>query len=80
LVSATPIGDNAEGGFELEIGGPDGMKLQTTLLINCAGMSAPAVAGKISGLSKEQIDILVKAKNISKSDLEKYNKEYVEKA
>ena len=55
LVSAKPIGENAEGGFELEIGGPDGMRLQSTLLINCAGMSAPAVAEKISGLSNEQI-------------------------
>ena len=55
LISAKPIGQNAEGGYELEIGGPDGMKLQTTLLINCAGMSAPAVAEKISGLPKEQV-------------------------
>ena len=55
LVSAKPIGQAAEGGFELEIGGPDGMKLQTKLLINCAGMSAPAVAQKIEGLSNDQI-------------------------
>lgn len=55
LLSAKPIGANAEGGFELEIGGPDGMKIQTTLLINCAGMSAPAVAQKIGGLEKGQI-------------------------
>jgi L-2-hydroxyglutarate oxidase LhgO len=55
LVSAKPIGQGVEGGFELEIGGPDGMKLQTKLLINCAGMSAPAVAQKIEGLNKEQI-------------------------
>ncbi len=55
LLSAKPIGANAEGGFELEIGGPDGMKIQTTLLINCAGMSAPAVAQKIGGLEKGRI-------------------------
>ena len=55
LISAKPIGANAENGFELEIGGPDGMQLQTKLLINCAGMSAPAVAQKISGLAKGQI-------------------------
>ncbi|QWE19877.1 NAD(P)/FAD-dependent oxidoreductase [Polynucleobacter sp. AP-Kolm-20A-A1] len=55
LLSAKPIGVNAEGGFELEIGGPDGMKIQTKLLINCAGMSAPAVAQKIEGLEKDQI-------------------------
>jgi len=55
LMSAKPIGQGAEGGFELEIGGPDGMKLRTKLLINCAGMSAPAVAQKIEGLNQEQI-------------------------
>ena len=55
LISAKPIGDQAEGGFELEIGGPDGMKMQTKLLINCAGLSATALAQKIEGLPKEQI-------------------------
>jgi L-2-hydroxyglutarate oxidase LhgO len=55
LLSAKPIGSKAEGGFELEIGGSDGMKMQTNLLINCAGLSAPALAQKIEGLSKEQI-------------------------
>lgn len=55
LISAKPIGVNAEGGFELEIGGADGMKIQTKLLINCAGMSAPAVAKRIEGLKQEQI-------------------------
>jgi L-2-hydroxyglutarate oxidase LhgO len=55
LISAKPIGHSAEGGFELSIGGPDGMQLQTKLLINCAGMSAPATAQKIEGLNKDQI-------------------------
>ena len=55
LMSAKPIGQSAEGGFELSIGGPDGMQLQTKLLINCAGMSAPAIAQKIEGLNKDQI-------------------------
>jgi len=55
LMSAKPIGHSAEGGFELSIGGPDGMQLQTKLLINCAGMSAPAIAQKIEGLNKDQI-------------------------
>jgi L-2-hydroxyglutarate oxidase LhgO len=55
LLSAKPIGPSAEGGFELDIGGPDGMKLQTKLLINCAGMSAPAIAQKIEGLNQDQI-------------------------
>ena len=55
LISARPIGSNAQDGFELEIGGADGMKIQTKLLINCAGMSAPAIAKKIEGLAQEQI-------------------------
>lgn len=55
LLGAKPIGNNAEGGFELTIGGADGMQIQTKLLINCAGLSAPALAQKIEGLSKEQI-------------------------
>ena len=55
LMSAKPIGHSAEGGFELSIGGPDGMQLQTKLLINCAGMSAPAIAQKIEGLNKDQM-------------------------
>ena len=55
LISAKPLGENAKGGFELQIGGVDGMKIQTKFLINCAGMSAPAVAQKIESLSKDQI-------------------------
>lgn len=55
LISAKPIGSNAQDGFELEIGGADGLKIQTKLLINCAGMSAPAIAKKIAGLAHEQI-------------------------
>ncbi|MEA9567783.1 NAD(P)/FAD-dependent oxidoreductase [Polynucleobacter sp. AP-Nickl1-40-C4] len=55
LTSAKPLGENAKDGFELEIGGADGMKIQTKLLINCAGMSAPAIARKIQSLSEAQI-------------------------
>ena len=55
LISAKPIGSKAQDGFELEIGGADGMKIQTKLLINCAGMSAPTIAQKITGLSQDQI-------------------------
>ena len=55
LLSAKPIGSNAEGGFELTIGGADGMSIQTKLLINCAGLSAPALAQKIEGLAKDHI-------------------------
>lgn len=55
FLKAKPIGSHAEGGFELTIGGADGMTIQTKLLINCAGLSAPALAQKIEGLSKDQI-------------------------
>ena len=55
LLSAKPIGNNAKDGYELQIGGADSMQIQTKLLINCAGMSAPAVAQKIEGLAKDQI-------------------------
>jgi L-2-hydroxyglutarate oxidase LhgO len=58
LISVKPVGKNAEGGYELLVGAADGadsMRIQTKLLINCAGMSAPAVAHKIEGLEQEQI-------------------------
>jgi L-2-hydroxyglutarate oxidase LhgO len=55
LISAKALGANAENGFVLEIGGADGMQIQTQLLINCAGLSAPAVAHKIEGLASPQI-------------------------
>ena len=55
LISAKPIGNNAQGGFELAIGGVDAIQIQTKLLINCAGMSAPAIAQKIEGLKQDQI-------------------------
>lgn len=43
------------GGFELEVGGADPMRIQTQYLINCAGMSAPALARKIEGLDDSHI-------------------------
>ena len=55
LLSAKPIGDGAEGGFELTIGGAESMTIQTKMLINCAGLSAPALAQTIEGLSKDLI-------------------------
>ncbi|CAM3839826.1 NAD(P)/FAD-dependent oxidoreductase [Polynucleobacter antarcticus] len=55
LLRAKPLGVNAQDGFELEIGGADGMNIHTQLLINCAGMSAPAMAQKIEGLEQEKI-------------------------
>jgi L-2-hydroxyglutarate oxidase LhgO len=55
LLSAKPIGTQGQDGYELNIGGADGMQVATKLLINCAGMSAPAVANKIEGLAENQI-------------------------
>lgn len=55
LIAAKPMGNNAQDGFELLIGGADGIALRTKLLINCAGLSAPAVARHIEGLPAEQI-------------------------
>lgn len=43
------------GGFRLDIGGAEGMQIETKLLINCAGMSAPKVAACIEGLNPAQI-------------------------
>jgi L-2-hydroxyglutarate oxidase LhgO len=55
LLSATPIGERGLGGYILDIGGADGMHISTKMLINCAGMSAPAVAQKITGLDSKHI-------------------------
>ena len=43
------------GGFRLEIGGQEAMQIETTFLINCAGMSAPKVAAAIEGLDPVHI-------------------------
>ncbi len=51
LLSAHAVNE----GFELAVGGNDAMQLQTRLLINCAGLSAPQVASKIEGLSADKI-------------------------
>jgi len=51
LLSAHAINE----GFELAVGGNDAMQLQTRLLINCAGLSAPHIARKIDGLSADKI-------------------------
>ena len=55
LISAKALGVKAENGFALEIGGTDEMQIQTQLLINCAGLSAPAIAQQIEGLPSSQV-------------------------
>jgi L-2-hydroxyglutarate oxidase LhgO len=52
LLQATAL---VGGGFRLEIGGQEAMQIETTLLINCAGMSAPKVAAAIEGLDPAHI-------------------------
>jgi len=42
-------------GFQLQVGGDEPMELSCRLLINSAGISAPAVAGSIKGVPKESI-------------------------
>ncbi|WP_018183874.1 NAD(P)/FAD-dependent oxidoreductase [Kaistia granuli] len=51
LVGAAPDGD----GLVLSIGGTEPMQLRTRLLINSAGLSAPAVARTIAGLDAAHI-------------------------
>jgi L-2-hydroxyglutarate oxidase LhgO len=55
LMSAKALGANADNGFTLEIGGTVRMQIQTQLLINCAGLSAPAIAHKIEGLDASHV-------------------------
>lgn len=44
-------------GFELQMGGEQPMTLSCRELINCAGLSAPQVAGRIVGLSSRHIPL-----------------------
>lgn len=54
LIKATPIQDG-ENGYLLEVGGEEPFQLETKYLINCAGLSAPAIAAKIEGLQNQYI-------------------------
>ncbi len=51
VLSARAIAD----GFEVEVGGDDPMRLGCKLLINSAGLHAPALARAIEGLPREKI-------------------------
>jgi L-2-hydroxyglutarate oxidase LhgO len=51
LLGATPDAD----GFVLSIGGVEPMQLRSRLLVNSAGLFAPAVARRISGLDRAHI-------------------------
>ncbi|MBV8191550.1 MAG: NAD(P)/FAD-dependent oxidoreductase [Alphaproteobacteria bacterium] len=44
-----------EDGVELEVGGAEPMTLRCRLVVNCAGLHAPALAHKIGGMPSEKI-------------------------
>ena len=58
LLRAKAVAD----GFEVEIGGETPMALHCRMLVNSAGLSAPAVARAIDGMPPEQIPISYYAK------------------
>lgn len=58
LLRATAVAD----GFEVEIGGDNPMTLQCRLLINSAGLSAPAVARAIDGMPADRVPNIYYAK------------------
>ncbi len=49
-------------GIELEVGGTEPMRLRCRLVINSAGLHAPAVAGKIAGMPSDRIPTAYYAK------------------
>jgi L-2-hydroxyglutarate oxidase LhgO len=57
VVLRTPVlrGKVRAGGFELTIGGGEPMAIRCRLLVNTAGLYAPALAGAIEGVPKETI-------------------------
>ena len=55
LIKAQALGEDAQLGFELSVGGAEPMQLRTRYLINCAGLSAPALAQQIEGLDHRHI-------------------------
>jgi L-2-hydroxyglutarate oxidase LhgO len=54
LIKATPIQDG-KNGYLLEVGGEEPFELETKYLINCAGLSAPAIAQRVDGLQEQFI-------------------------
>lgn len=54
--------ERVKGGFRVSTGGPDPTEVSTRMLVNSAGLSAPAVAGAIPGYPAEAIPELRFAK------------------
>jgi L-2-hydroxyglutarate oxidase LhgO len=57
VVFRAPVagGDVVRGGFELAVGGAEPMRLGCRLLVNCAGLYAPALARRITGIAPASI-------------------------
>ena len=55
LLHAKAMGEHATQGFTVQVGGLAEMQIACKVLINCAGLSAPAVAQRIGGLGREHI-------------------------
>lgn len=60
--SPVTSGRVTEDGIELEVGGTEPMSLRCRLVINSAGLYAPSVAGKISGMPSDRIPTAYYAK------------------
>jgi L-2-hydroxyglutarate oxidase LhgO len=60
--SPVTAGRTMEGGVELEVGGAEPMKLRCRLFVNAAGLHAPALARKISGMPPDRIPTAYYAK------------------
>jgi len=54
LMRAEPL-QEGQNGYRLYVGGREPFEIEARYLINCAGLSAPAIARKIEGLSEEYI-------------------------
>jgi L-2-hydroxyglutarate oxidase LhgO len=57
VVFRAPVegGSVTGGGFELAVGGADPMRLACRMLVNCAGLNAPALARRIDGIPPASI-------------------------
>ena len=55
-------GRASEGGLEVDVGGAEPMTLRCRLLVNSAGLHAPALAGRIAGVPPERIPAAYYAK------------------
>jgi L-2-hydroxyglutarate oxidase LhgO len=55
-------GRQVAGGVELAVGGADPLTLRCRLLVNAAGLHAPALAGRIAGMPRERVPAAYYAK------------------